>query len=84
MDIPYCEVCDRLMIEVERPIYSTRSTYSGYWGTNIPESRVVGYEKYYRCPNVDNHDRILERRREQKREQEINDLRERIRDLEQK
>ena len=84
MSIPYCEVCDRLMIEEERPIYSSRSSYSSYQGTNFSERNVVGYEKYYRCPNVDNHDRILERCREQQREQEINDLRERIRNLEQK
>lgn len=38
----------------------------------------------YICPNVKEHDQIIERRREQQREQEINDLRERIRNLEQK
>lgn len=31
MSIPYCEICDRLMIEEQRPIYSTRSSYSSYW-----------------------------------------------------
>lgn len=67
-----------------KPVYSTRYHYSSHWDTSFPEERFVGYDTYYICPNVKEHDQIIERRREQQREQEINDLRERIRNLEQK